>query len=130
MCWWPVCRLGQLVEMPKLAHHPADFGVFGKLHMPILVTVLAGILNLGGWVWMEVLRWWQNSVCGSGKSCKVNVHTTLKYTHNIHKHSNTLTYTHIHSHTLKDTQIHSNTIITLTFTHIHSWQSQKFLTVT
>jgi hypothetical protein len=36
-----VTRLGQLLEMPKLAHHPADFKVFGKLHMPILVTVLA-----------------------------------------------------------------------------------------
>ena len=91
--------------MPKLAHHPADFGVFGKIHMPILVTVLAGILNL---IWI---------CCGDGEILNVVTENLM-----LIQHSNTLitfTYTQIHLHTLKYTQIHSNTIIILTFTHIN-----------
>ena len=99
--------------MPKFAHHPADFKMIGKLHMPILVTVLAGILNLGDEFELRC--------CGDGKIlyvCPENVAKLMFI-----QHSNTLitfTYTQIHSHTLTYSQIHSNTIITLTFTYIHS----------
>ena len=96
--------------MPKFAHHPADFKMIGKLHMPILVTVLAGILNLG-----DEFEW---RCCGDGEILYV-VTENLMFI----QHSNTLitfTFTQIHLHTLKYTQIHSNTIITITYTHIHS----------
>jgi hypothetical protein len=117
------------MEMPKLAHHPADFGVFGKLHMPILVTVLAGILNL---IWI---------CCGDGEILYVvlekvaklmfiqnsNTLITLTYTH---IHSHTLTYSQIHSNTLKYNVIHTHTIMTITkipYTHINSRHSHKLM---
>ena len=113
--------------MPKFAHHPSDFKMIGKLHMPILVMVLAGILNLG-----DEFEW---RCCGDGEILYV-VTENLMFI----QHSNTLktfTYTQIHSHTLTYSQIHSNTIIkyshSLTYTHDNhknSLLSHKLTTLT
>ena len=89
--------------MPKFAHHPADFKMIGKLHMPILVTVLAGILNLG-----DEFEW---RCCGDGKILYVVPEKVAKLM--FIQHSNTLiifTNTQIHSHTLTYTPILSKTV--------------------
>ncbi len=109
--------------MPKFAHHPSDFKMIGKLYMPILVTVLAGILNFG-----DEFEW---RCCGDGKILYVCPEKVAKLM--FIQHSNTLitfTYTQIHSHTHTYSHIHSNTLKYNHNPNIHSHKQKNTHTLT